>query len=84
MCSECQKEILRIKSEMNEEHMSEIIAIEDQIDKNAERAANDMQTKHEQEILRIKSEMNEEHKREIIAKDDEIATLLSQNQQLQV
>ena len=28
--------------------------------------------------------MNEEHKREIIAKDDEIATLQSQNQQLQV
>ena len=43
-----------------------------------------MKIKHEQEILRIKSEMNEEHKLEIIAKDDEIATLLSQNQQLQV
>ena len=28
--------------------------------------------------------MNEEHKSEIIAKDDEIATLQSQNQQLQV
>ena len=69
---------------MNEEHKREIIAKEVKIAEDAERVANDMQSKHEQEILRIKSEMNEEHKLEIIAKDDEIATLLAQNQQLQV
>ena len=40
-------EVAQVKMSLNEEHMSEIIAIEDQIDKDAERVANDMQTKHE-------------------------------------